>query len=420
METTTFDIERSMNMTGAREIHTHGHFRSRINQCIQGDIKSEDHYFNLLISLSEYSFAAFARYGGFREVPNGPVNPNEVGCNNVFYPDYSNDIDYDFIYTRLANPMIKKPVYDLYCTRHKDKVLTGMCVDCLERYRVVTRNLIYLMRTSRKDLCSIYFVDILYQLIRFEHRDLYALITYTINNFADGSSFKPFANEFGKKKVNKLLKTLNRPFRRCDFKLILKKYLPLIYQLCFYCGKKRVDCLDKVYDFMLHQGMSMFKHIPSKYIVVGYKVEDQNKAQYRIDILKTKVARDFDKDREYQIASHTLLEGINFGFYTEREKVYRDAQAMDNDIKKKLKTTYRNLAFSGRSIFTGREMHSNNFITIGFLKPSVNTFQNFRLDIHIESLITNARNIDNLRKIKHDQWRFEDNMSDDFYISVEN
>lgn len=94
------------------------------------------------------------------------------------------------------------------------------------------------------------FIDILYKLIRFENRDVYAFITYAINNFS---------NEFifDRNKVKKLLKKLNR--------------------------------------------------------LVNAVVE-------------------FEKDRQYQIGTHTLLEGINFGFYKEREKVYAEVNSYDRAL----------------------------------------------------------------------------------------
>lgn len=163
---------------------------------------------------------------------------------------------------------------------------------------MVTRNLIPLMKTLRKDLCSIYFVDVLYDLIRFESRDLYAFIAYVVNQFRDGSSFKSFITDFGKKRARQLLKTMNRSFRRIDFKFVLKKYMPLLYTVYAYCADARVDCLDRVYDYMLNEGLSVFKTVPSKQVVVGYKVNDQ----YRIDVLETSAVLDF-----VGIASFKLL-----------------------------------------------------------------------------------------------------------------
>ncbi|KAG7393999.1 hypothetical protein PHYBOEH_005922 [Phytophthora boehmeriae] len=222
------------------------------------------------------------------------------------------------------------------------------------------------MKTLGKDLCSIYSTDVLYDLIRFENRNLYAFITHMVNHFSDGSSFKSFASDFGKNKIRKLMKTMNRPFRRIDFKMVLKKYVPLLYSTYAYCTNARVDCLDRVYDYMLHQGLSMFKTVPSDRVVVGYKVGSNllGTSKYRIVILETTSVLDVSESYQFQIGSHPLLEGLNFGFYKDRLEAYK----------------------------------------------TIN-----RLDIHIESIIPNRTEVDALRFINHDKWNFEDNVSDDCY-----
>lgn len=395
-----------MNEVGLREIVCGGFLRSRLEKVTKAKIKSEDQYFNVLISKSEYSFDAFEE-----DASEGIYAVyGDRSFQNLFHYDYSNDVDYSLIYRCLRNGMIKSPTYTQYCKAHK-REQRGLCLNCLERYRVVTRNLIPLLKMIRKDLCSIYFIDILYDLLRFENRDLYAFITYTINHFSDGSSFKAFVAQFGKKRVYRLLKTMNRPFRRIDFKFVLKKFIPVLYAVCAYCANTRTDCLDHVYDYMLHQGLSMFKTVPSEHVVVGYCVG----SAYRIDVIETRAVLDFEKDRDFMISSNTMLEGLNFGFYKRRLQVYKDTNAWDNSIKQELRSVYADLTFEGRSVFTGDVVSSENAIVIGFLKKSNNTFQNFRLDIHIESIITNNPAVDKLRLIQHSKWNFEDNMTNICY-----
>ena len=381
MESTTYDIEQLLNFKGCTELIYNGYIKSNIQSVIIPEYKIDnDDYFNILISLSEYSFG------------------NKKDFNMLFHYDYSNNIDYDFTYSLLSNPLIKSPIYDNYCNKHKNNNET--CLNCLERYRIVTRNLIPIIKQFRKDLCSIYFIDMLYDLIRFENRNLYSLLTYLINNHKDGSSFKQTVNTFGKKKIVKLFKTINKPFRRIDYKLIFKKYLPLIYNIYLYCDKQYIDNKDNIYDFMLYKGLSMFKTVPSKYIVVGYKIGDQ----YRLDIIKTKQVLDFN-DINFKIGSHDLLEGINFGFYKERHNAYIDVLNLDKTIKENLKPIYSKLIYTGYSVFTQDKINSENCITVGFLKKSENTFQSFKLDIHIESFLTNNSEVDYLRKIKHSKWK---------------
>lgn len=196
MESQVIPMERYLSLAGFSERKRFGFVKSQMDEVFEVKLNSEDEYFNALITVSEYSFGAFLKEGG-DFVPG-------VGCeepfNHLFYYDYSNEIDYNSIYERLANPSIRSPVYQQYCSKHKDE-RSGMCFDCLERYRVVTRNLIPLIKILRKDLCSIYFVDVLYDLIRFENRNLYTLIAYVVNQFRDGSSFKSFISGFGKKEV---------------------------------------------------------------------------------------------------------------------------------------------------------------------------------------------------------------------------
>jgi hypothetical protein len=234
-----------------------------------------------------------------------------------------------------------------------------------------------------------------------------------INEFSDGSSFKRFATNFGKKKIQKLLKGINKPFRRIDFKMILKKYIPLLYSVFAYCANIRIDCLDRVYDFMLYKGLSMFKTVPNKYIVVGYKVD----TNYRIDIIETSSILDFSGNDIFQIASHPLLEGLNFGFHTDRQIAYNEVNKRNDNEKKKLRKKYDGFKFNGKSVFTGHTIYSDNTIIIGFLKESENTFQNFRLDIHITSIIPNHIDLDKMRFINHDKWIFEDNEYDLEYNS---
>jgi hypothetical protein len=78
---------------------------------------------------------------------------------------------------------------------------------------------------------------------------------------------------------------------------------------------------------------------------------------------------------------------------------------MDKEIKEKLKRIYSKLTFSGESVFTKKIIKSDDCIIIGFLKKSENTFQSFKLDIHIESFLTNNSKVDYLRKIKHSKWK---------------
>ncbi|KAE9345781.1 hypothetical protein PF008_g8597 [Phytophthora fragariae] len=413
MECDAFHMERLLNFAGASEGMHFGFIKSRMDKAVAVELKSEDEYFNALISLSEYSFPAFNKDAS-HSIPGTDMKKSDGSFNNLFHYDYSNSVDYAFIYDCLANPLIRTPAYQQYCAKHRNG-LKGMCFDCLERYRVVTRNLIPLMKTLRKDLCSIYFVDVLYDLIRFENRDLYAFIAYVVNQFRDGSSFKSFMAEFGKKKARQLLKPMNRPFRRIDFKFVLKKYVPLLYMVYAYCADVRVDCLDRVYDYMLYEGLSVFKNVPSKLVVVGYKVDDQ----YRIDVLETNAVLDFAGDRQFQIASNTLLEGLNFGFYDARLKAYHDNNIMNGRIGNQVREIYAGFSFNGRSVFSSRIIRSEDVIVVGFLKASDNTFQNFRLDIHIESIIPNSSSLDSMRFIKHSKWSFEDNEADACYIQGE-
>jgi hypothetical protein len=144
----------------------------------------------------------------------------------------------------------------------------------------------------------------------------------------------------------------------------------------------------------------MFKTVPNKYIVVGYK-ENEN---YILDVIKTNDVLNY-REANFKIASHELLEGINFGFYKERLIAYNEVLKLDDEIKKKLKRIYSKLTFSGESVFTKKIIKSDDCIIIGFLKKSINTFQSFKLDIHIDSFLTNNNKIDYLRKIKHDKWK---------------
>lgn len=385
MESTTYNAEYLLNLKGCLEGQQYGYIKSSFKLVLIPNYKiTNDGYFNLLLTLSEYSFA------------------NKKNFNNLFHYDYSNNIDYEFIYSSLSNPLIKYPFYNrsLYCKKHKYDENKEACIDCLERYRVITRNLIPIIKKFRKDLCSIYFIDMLYDLIRFENRDLYSLITFLINNYSDGSSFKETVNNIGKKKIVKLFKTINKPFRRIDYKLIFKKYLPLIYNIYLYCDKQYLDYKDVIYDFMLSKGLSMFKTVPNKYVVVGYK-ENEN---YILDVIKTNDVLNY-REANFKIASHGLLEGINFGFYKERLIAYNEVLKIDKEIKEKLKRTYSKLTFSGESVFTKKIIKSDDCIIIGFLKKSENTFQSFKLDIHIESFLTNNSKVDYLRTIKHSKWK---------------
>jgi hypothetical protein len=385
METTTFNIEYLLNLKGCVELMKNKYIKSSFKSVLIPNYKIDnEEYFNLLISLSEYSFC------------------NTKDFNNLFHYDYSNNIDYQFIYSSLSNPIIKCPFYNknLYCDKHKVDDYIETCIDCLERYRIITRNLIPIIKKFRKDLCSIYFIDMLYDLIRFENRNLYSLITCLINNHKDGSSFKQSVNNIGKKKIVKLFKTINKPFRRIDYKFIFKKYLPLIYNIYLYCDKQYLDYKDVIYDFMLSKGLSMFKTVPSKYIVVGY----ENNNKYILDVVKTKEVINF-RDDTFKIASHGLLEGINFGFYDERQMAYIEVLNKDKEVKEILKPIYSNIEFTGESVFTKTKIKSDKCIIIGFLKKSENTFQNFRLDIHIDSFLTNNKEVDHLRRIGHDKWK---------------
>ena len=385
MESTTYNAEYFLNLAGCLERQQYGYIKSSFKLVlIPYDKMTNDTYFNLLITLSEYSFA------------------NKKDFNNLFHYDYSNNIDYEFLYSSLSNQLIKYPFYNryYYCKKHKSDENADDCIDCLERYRIVTINLIPVIKKFRKDLCSIYFIDMLYDLIRFENRDLYSLITFLINNHSDGSSFKETVNNIGKKKIVKLFKTINKPFRKIDYKFIFKKYLPLIYNIYLYCDKQYLDCKDVIYDFMLSKGLSMFKTVPDKYVVVGYK-ENEN---YILDVIKTNDVLNYRK-ANFKIASHGLLEGVNFGFYKKRLIAYNEVLKMDKKIKEKLKRIYSKLTFSGESVFTKKIIKSDDCIIIGFLQKSNNTFQSFRLDIHIESFLTNNSKVDYLRKIKHDKWK---------------
>jgi hypothetical protein len=409
MEIEGYYMEKLLNHNGIIEHMNNNFIKSRFEKVLSVDIESNDDYYNFLVSLSEYSLMAFAKDAVHN---NLNISKGNGSFANLFHYDYSNNIDYSFIYTNLKNPIIKTPIYQHYCDLHKDEQ-KELCLNCLERYRVITRNLIPLMKTLRKDLCSIYFTDMLYDLIRFENRHLYAFITHMINEFSDGSSFKRFATNFGKKKIQKLLKGINKPFRRIDFKMILKKYIPLLYSVFAYCANIRIDCLDRVYDFMLYKGLSMFKTVPNKYIVVGYKVD----TNYRIDIIETSSILDFSGNDIFQIASHPLLEGLNFGFHTDRQIAYNEVNKRNDNEKKKLRKKYDGFKFNGKSVFTGHTIYSDNTIIIGFLKESENTFQNFRLDIHITSIIPNHIDLDKMRFINHDKWIFEDNEYDLEYNS---
>jgi hypothetical protein len=385
MESTTYNAGYLLNLKGCLEGQQYGYIKSSFKLVLIPNYKmTNDGYFNLLITLSEYSFA------------------NKKDFNNLFHYDYSNNIDYEFLYSSLSNQLIKYPFYDknYYCKKHKSDDNADDCIDCLERYRIITRNLIPVIKKFRKDLCSIYFIDMLYNLIRFENRDLYSLITFLINNHSDGSSFKETVSNIGKKKIVKLFKTINKPFRRIDYKFIFKKYLPLFYNIYLYCDKQYLDYKDVIYDFMLSKGLSMFKTVPNKYIVVGYK-ENEN---YILDVIKTNDVLNY-REANFKIASHELLEGINFGFYKERLIAYNEVLKLDDEIKKKLKRIYSKLTFSGESVFTKKIIKSDDCIIIGFLKKSINTFQSFKLDIHIDSFLTNNNKIDYLRKIKHDKWK---------------
>ena len=202
------------------------------------------------------------------------------------------------------------------------------------------------------------------------------------------------------KKLLIIFKTINKPFRKIDYKFIFKKYLPLIYNIYLYCDKQYLDYKDVIYDFMLSKGLSMFKTVPNKYVVVGYK-ENEN---YILDVIKTNDVLNY-REANFKIASHGLLEGINFGFYKERLKAYIEVKKMDKEIKEKLKRIYSKLTFSGESVFTKKIIKSDDCIIIGFLKKSENTFQNFRLDIHIDSFLTNNSKVDYLREIKHNEWK---------------
>lgn len=412
MEIDGFYMEQYLNLSGVLEMMDNTFIKSRLDKVLDIEIESEEDYYNMLISLTEYSFFAFNKDAEHTESLNRKIDvaKSDKSFNNLFHYDYSNRIDYDFIYKHLKNPMIRKPIYAHYCNAHKNKQVST-CLDCLERYRVITRNLIPLIKTLRKDLCSIYFIDVLYDLIRFENRGVYAFITYMVNEYSDGSSYKAFITKFGKKNVKKLLKQLNKPFRRIDFKMVLKKYVPLLYGAFVYSINARTDCLDRVYDYMLHEGLSMFKSVPSTRVVVGYKVGDQ----YRIDILETPNILNHVGNRDFRIATNPLLEGLNFGFYDHRLHAYNTTNRLDNDIKQSVRKLYEGFRFSGKSVFTGATIHSENIIVIGFLKESVNTFQNFRLDIHIESAIPNNATVDRLRFIDHDKWAFEDNEHDVCY-----
>ncbi len=396
MESTTYNIESYLNLKGCIEGCTNGFIKSRFDHCLVDLNISNDDYFNLLITLSEYSFPAILKSGEF---------------NNCFNFDYSNNVNYNFIYKCLTNKLITKPFYNLQCRKHQlcdDQTI--ICFDCFERYRIVTRNLIPIIKCFRKDLCSIYFIDILYELIRYENRDVYSFITYVINNYYDGSSYKSFVLAFGKSKIKKLLKKLNRPFRQCDFKLILKKYIPIIYRVYAYSKGGDLDCLDKIYDYMLLNGLSVFKHIPYKYIIVGYKVHNK----YKIDILECPEILDI-ANNSYKIATHDLLEGINFGFYKMRQIAYTNICDLNNKVKTEMRAKFANFKFNSKSVFSGRYISSSKCIVIGFLKPSDNTYQCFRLDIHIPSIICNLSKYDYLRKLNHDKWKFDDHEFDICY-----
>lgn len=201
---------------------------------------------------------------------------------------------------------------------------------------------------------------------------------------------------------------MNRPFRRIDFKFVLKKYVPLLYRVYAYCDDARTDCLDRVYDYMLYNGLSVFKTVPSELVVVGYKVGDQ----YCIDVLETSAVLDYAGGRSFYIASHPILESLNFGFHDERLGVYKEANIADRKTGKSLRKLYTGFTFTGHSVFSGQTVRSEDAIIVGFLKKSANTFQNFRLDIHIESIVPNNASVDRMRFIKHSDWIFEDNEAD--------
>ncbi len=383
MESTTFDIVYLLNERGCAEFLINGFIKSKFINLLKDTNINNELYFNLLISLSEYSFC------------------NSSNLNNIFNYDYSNDIDYNFINSNLTNHLINSPKYNYYCKIHSNN--TNNCLDCLERYRIITKNLIPIINYVRKDLCSIYFIDILYDLIRFENNDVYSLITHLYNSHSDGSNFKNTINQFGKKNILKLFKMLNKPFRRIDYKFVFKKYFPLLYRVYLYCDKHYIDNKDNIYDYMLTKGLSLFKTVPSKYIVVGYI---DNQKCPKLDIIKTYSLLNFSKHiNKFKIASHELVEGLNFGFYEHRLNAYKNIIALDNIEKLKLKKLFSNFNFTGVSVFSGDTILSNQCIIIGFLKQSENTFQNFRLDIHIDTFITNNSNFDYLRFIKHSKWK---------------
>lgn len=89
---------------------------------------------------------------------------------------------------------------------------------------------------------------------------------------------------------------------------------------------------------------------------------------------------------------------------------------MDRRIGGQLRKMYASFSFNGRSVFSGRIICSEDAIVVGCLKKSVNTFQNFRLDIHIESIIPSSSSADSMRFIKHSKWSFEDNEADACYL----
>ncbi|EGZ24656.1 hypothetical protein PHYSODRAFT_296663 [Phytophthora sojae] len=348
MECDAFRMERMLNFTGASEGMRFGFIKCRLDKAFALELQSEDEYFNALISLSEYSFGAFKKDAS-NPIPGTDMNKSDGSFNNLFHYDYSNNVDYTFIYDCLANPLIRTPVYQQYCGKHRDE-LNGMSGALPSGHtqphpadeNAAQRFVQHLLRGRSS-------------------RDLYAFIAYVVNQFRDGSSFKSFITDFGKKRARQLLKTMNRSFRRIDFKFVLKKYMPLLYTVYAYCADARVDCLDRVYDYMLNEGLSVFKTVPSKQVVVGYKVNDQ----YRIDVLETSAVLDFVGDRQFQIASHTLLESLNFGFHDARLKAYQDISSMDRRIGGQLRKMYASFSFNGRSVFSGEIICSEDAIVVG-------------------------------------------------------
>ncbi|KAG7393998.1 hypothetical protein PHYBOEH_005921 [Phytophthora boehmeriae] len=124
METAGYYTGRSLNFVGCEELLRYSAIKSRFDKVVEEKIQSEDEYFNLLVSLSEYSFSAFNKdaihYDDLNHI-SYDITKSDGTFNNLFHYDYENNINYEFIYSCLANPLVRNPVYDHYCSTHKQQ-----------------------------------------------------------------------------------------------------------------------------------------------------------------------------------------------------------------------------------------------------------------------------------------------------------